>query len=131
MTLLSCNSISHFECINTICELHFQQNKSLMHSARSEDSFTRFKGRIEIINLDPGEGGGNFQWMETRYTCPLLVSPPPPPPPVTGKNQEQFALVKGKKKKNSTILHLKRVKFEIFARVIGKSKKISKLVSFL
>ena len=34
-------------------------------------------------------------------------------------NQEHFALVIGKNKKNLDILPLKRVKFEIFAPVIG------------
>ena len=35
MTFLSCNFISHLECMNAICVLHFQQNKLFMHSARS------------------------------------------------------------------------------------------------
>ena len=32
--------------------LHFQQNKLFMHSARSGDSTTRFKARIETVYLD-------------------------------------------------------------------------------
>ena len=34
MTLLPCNFISHYERMNAICVLHFQQNKPFMHSAR-------------------------------------------------------------------------------------------------
>ena len=41
------------------------------------------------------------------------------PPWVIGKNQENFALVIGKNKKNLDALPLERVKFEIFARVIA------------
>ena len=40
-------------------------------------------------------------------------------PPGNGQNQENFALVIGKNKKNFSIFVLERVKFEIFARVIG------------
>ena len=52
MTFLSCNFISHFECMNAICVLHFEQNKLFMHNARSGDSIARFKDRIETIYLD-------------------------------------------------------------------------------
>ena len=38
--------------MNVICVLHFQQNKLLMHSARSGDSIARFKDRIETVHLD-------------------------------------------------------------------------------
>ena len=38
---------------------------------------------------------------------------------VIGKHQENFTLVRGKNKKNFDILSLKRVKLEIFARVIA------------
>ena len=41
-----------------------------------------------------------------------------PAPQVIGKSRK-FALVKGKNKKNFDILPLKRVKCEIFARVIA------------
>ena len=44
--------ISHFECMNAICVLHFQQNKLFVHSARSGDSIARFKDRIETVYLD-------------------------------------------------------------------------------
>ena len=40
-------------------------------------------------------------------------------PPGNRYNQENFALVIGKNKKNFKILPLKRVKFEIYAWVIG------------
>ena len=55
MTFLSYNFISHFECMNAIFVLHFQQNKLLMHSVRSGDSIARFnfKDRIETVYLDP------------------------------------------------------------------------------
>ena len=32
VTLLPCNFICHFECMNAICVLHFQRNKSFVHS---------------------------------------------------------------------------------------------------
>ena len=53
MTFLSCNFVSHFERMNAICVLHFQQNKLFMRSARSGDSIARFKDRIETVYLDP------------------------------------------------------------------------------
>ena len=37
-----------------------------------------------------------------------------PHPPVTGKNQENFAPVIGKNKKNLDIFPLKRAKFDVF-----------------
>ena len=40
-------------------------------------------------------------------------------PPGSRLNQENFALVIGKNKKNFEILPLEKVKFEVFARVIG------------
>ena len=40
-------------------------------------------------------------------------------PPGNKQNQENSVLVIGKNKKNSDTLSLKRVKFEIFARVIA------------
>ena len=52
MTFLSCNFISHFEYMNAICVLDFQQNKLFMHIARSGDSIARFKDRIETQFLN-------------------------------------------------------------------------------
>ena len=57
-----------------------------------------------------GGGGRGELPMKTRYTCA---------PRVIRKIKENFALVIGRNKKNFEILPLKRVKFEIFARVIG------------
>ena len=54
-------------------------------------------------------GGGATPKGDQVYVCPLG----------NRKNQENFALVIGKNKKTFEILPLKRVKFEIFARVIG------------
>ena len=53
MTFLSCNFISHFEYMNAVCVLHFQQNKLFMHSARSGDSTAQFKDGIETVYPDP------------------------------------------------------------------------------
>ena len=52
MTFLSCDFISHFECMNAICALHFQQNKLFMYSERSGDSIALFRDRIETVYLD-------------------------------------------------------------------------------
>ena len=58
------------------------------------------------------EGEGQLP-METRYTCAS-------PPPDNRKNRENFALAICKNKKNLDILPLKRVKFEVFARVMAQ-----------
>ena len=52
MTLLPYNFISHSECMNAICVLHFQQDKQFM---RSGDSSTRFKTHLETVYLDPND----------------------------------------------------------------------------
>ena len=57
-------------------------------------------------------GGGNSQWRIGIHV----------PPRVIGKIKK-IALVIGKNKKNLDILPLKRVKFEIFARVVALIKK--------
>ena len=61
---------------------------------------------FELSNCE----GGNTQWRPGIHVRS---------PPGNRQNQENFALVIGKNKKNLDILPLKRVKFEIFARVIG------------
>ena len=67
-------------------------------------------GQKQGINFaGGGRGSGNSQWRPAIHV----------PPQVIGKNQENFALVIGKNKKNLEILHLERVKFEKFARVIA------------
>ena len=56
-----------------------------------------------------GGGGEATPSGDQVYMCP----------PGNRQNQESFAMVIGRNKKNLDIFPLKRVKFEIFARVIA------------